>query len=102
MLNETRKVILAVSFALMALMASALSVAAQNSYYKMRMENDSGYPIYQVYFPASGSQNWGSGMFYEGLFQLGVFSTGLHEQRHIRIGVFPECQQILVLPLRRG
>ena len=57
--NKTRKLILAVSFALVALLASALPVAAQTSRYDLRMENDSGYPIYQLYFSPHSSGNWG-------------------------------------------
>jgi len=60
MLNKTCKLILAVSFALVALMASANPVAAQTSRYDLRMENDSGYPIYQLYFSPSSSGAWGS------------------------------------------
>lgn len=59
MLNKTRKQILAISFALVALLASALPVAAQNSRYNLRMENESGHSIYQLYFSPEGSTNWG-------------------------------------------
>ena len=46
MLNKTYKLILALGIATMALMTSALPVAAQNSYHNLRMENETGYPIY--------------------------------------------------------
>lgn len=69
MLNKTREVFLIVSFALVALLTSAHPVAAQNAYYAvyspsgvydLTMENDSGHPIYEVYFSPSGSNSWGS------------------------------------------
>lgn len=56
--NKTRKLILAVSFALVALLASALPVAAQTSYYSLRMENNTGYNIYQVRISAVNQMYW--------------------------------------------
>lgn len=94
MLNKTCKQILAVSFALVALMASALPVAAQNSYYavysptgaySLRMENDSGSSIYQVYLSPAGSPYWGpdrlgSRIWHSGeAFTLGQISPGTYD-----------------------
>jgi hypothetical protein len=49
MLNNNRRRILAIRFALMALLAGALPVAAQSSHYNLRMENDTGFSIYRLY-----------------------------------------------------
>ncbi|HEY6291880.1 MAG TPA: hypothetical protein VI455_10015 [Terriglobia bacterium] len=46
--RKTHKTIFAVSFALVAILASAISVAAQSSYHSLTMENNTGYDIYQV------------------------------------------------------
>ena len=58
MLNKTRKLILVVSFALVALFASALPVAAQSSHYSLRMENNTGYDIYQVHASSVWDADW--------------------------------------------
>jgi len=57
MQTKTRKTVLAVSFALMAILASALPVAAQSSHY-LRMANNTGYDIYQVRFSSVSSGIW--------------------------------------------
>ena len=62
MLNKTCKWTLALSLAFTALMTSAYPAAAQTRRYNpyvLRMENDSGHPIYQVYLSASNTGNWG-------------------------------------------
>ena len=58
MLRKTHKTLLAVSFALVAILASAIPVAAQSSYYNLRMENNTGYDIYELYFSSIYS-GWG-------------------------------------------
>jgi len=68
MLTKTRTTILAVSFALVAILASAIPVAAQSSHYSLRMENNTGYDIYQVRLSSASDRYWerdllGSGVF---------------------------------------
>lgn len=58
MMSNTRKNVLALSFALMALLASALPMAAQSSYYSFRMENNTGYDIYQVRLSSVYQISW--------------------------------------------
>jgi hypothetical protein len=58
MMSNTRKQILAVSFALLAILASALPVAAQSSHY-VRIENNTGYDIYQVRLSSTRNPYWG-------------------------------------------
>ena len=58
MKSNIRKHILAVSFALMALLASALPVAAQSSQ-SVRIENNTGYDIYQVRLSSTSNPYWG-------------------------------------------
>jgi len=45
MSTKLRKIALAASFALVALLASTISVAAQSSHYNLRMENNTGYDV---------------------------------------------------------
>jgi hypothetical protein len=71
MQTKTHKNILAVSFALVALLASALPVAAQSSRYSLRMQNNTGYDIYQVRLSSVSDDTWhrdllGSGVFGDG------------------------------------
>lgn len=48
MLTKTHKTLLAVSFALVAILASTIPVAAQSSHYSLRVENNTGYDIYEM------------------------------------------------------
>lgn len=71
MWTRTRKTILAVSFALVAIVASSLPVAAQSNYVSIRMENNTGYNINQVHLSSVFENSWrrdllGSGYFYNG------------------------------------
>src|SRR5271167_1325809 len=75
MLNKTRKQILAVSFALVALLASALPVAAQSSHYNLRMENDTGVELYHVYVSSIYSDIWGDDQLGQGIFHDGSTFT---------------------------
>jgi hypothetical protein len=61
MQTKTRKTILAVSFALIAILASALPVAAQSRHY-LQMENNTGYDVYRLYFSSANSNRWGDDM----------------------------------------
>lgn len=85
MLNKTRKVILAVSFALVALLASALPVAAQSSHYSLRMANSTGYSIYQVRLSSVSDRYWerdllGSRIFGDGTsFTITQISPGYYD-----------------------
>lgn len=89
MQNKTRKVILAVSFAIMALVASALPVAAQNSYYNLGMNNNTGFDIYKLYFSSVNSNNWGydllgTRIFYDGnRFTLTQISPGHYDVKFV-------------------
>ena len=58
MTSKFRKYILAMSFALIAFLASALPVVAQNSHYSLRMENNTGYDIYQVRLSSVYQIHW--------------------------------------------
>lgn len=58
MVNKTCKLIFAVSFALVALMASANPAAAQSSHYNLRMENNMGYDINQVRMSSVNDRYW--------------------------------------------
>ena|SRR5664280_538512 len=59
MSTKARKTVLAVSFALVAILASAIPVAAQSSHYSLQMENKTGYDLYKVYFSSVSSGEWG-------------------------------------------
>ena len=75
MLNKTRKLILVVSFALVALFASALPVAAQSSHYSLRMENNTGYDIYQVRLSSVYDRSWERDLLGSRLFDDGTSFT---------------------------
>jgi len=70
-----RKTILAVSFALVALLASAIPVAAQSSHYSLRMENNTGYDLYRVYFSSVNTNQWGDDMLGTRIFRDGTTFT---------------------------
>jgi len=59
MLKNTRKHIVAASFAMLAMLASALPVAAQNSHSSLQVVNGSGVTIYHLYLSSSGDNRWG-------------------------------------------
>ena len=68
MLSKSCKWILAISFALTALLTSAHPVAAQNAYYAvysttgvydLTMENETGSSFYQLYVSPASSGRWG-------------------------------------------
>jgi len=103
MLNKTYRLILAVSFALAGLMTSALPVAAQASRYNLRMENETGYPIYQLYFSSSGGDSWGSDrlgtqVFHDGdTFTLRGISPRLYDLKFVfRNGVACEVYDVAI------
>jgi hypothetical protein len=75
MLTKQRKTILAVSFALAALLASAISVAGQSSHYSLRMENNTGYDIYQVRFSSVNDPYWRRDLLGDGVFENGTLFT---------------------------
>ena len=91
MQTKTRNTILALSFALMAILASALPVAAQSSHY-LRMENNSGATIYELYFsPASsgssGRDMLGSGTFPDGnAFTITQIAPGRYDLKFVNAG----------------
>jgi hypothetical protein len=58
MMSNTRKYMLAVSFAVIAILASALPVASQNSHY-VRIENNTGYDIHEVRLSSTSNPYWG-------------------------------------------
>jgi len=70
MQTKIRKSILALSFAVLALLASALPVAAQSSH-SLRMENNTGYSIYEVRLSSVDDDTW-----HRDLLGNGVFSSG--------------------------
>jgi hypothetical protein len=59
MQTKTRKTVLALSIALMAILASAIPVAAQSSHY-LQIENNTGYDVYNLYFSSVYSGVWGN------------------------------------------
>jgi hypothetical protein len=85
MLNRTRKQILAVSFALLAFLVSAIPVAAQSNHYNLRMENNTGYDIYQVRMSSVNDRDWerdilGSRIFGDGTsFTIAQISPGYYD-----------------------
>jgi len=82
--------VVAVSFfALVALLASALPVAAQSSHYNLRMENDTGVELYHVYVSSTYSGSWGDdqlgrSIFHDGsTFTLTGISPGRYDMKFV-------------------
>ena len=72
MLTKTQKTILAISFAITALLTSAIAVAAQSSHYSLRMENDTGLDIYQVRLSSVSDRSWERDLLGSRIFENGT------------------------------
>jgi hypothetical protein len=59
MQTKAHRTLLAVSFALVAILASAIPVAAQSSHFSLRMENHTGYDIRVLRVSSVSDPNWG-------------------------------------------
>ena len=88
MLRKTRNTILAVSFALVAMTASSMPVAAQSNYYlNFRMENNTGYNIDQVHLSSVSDSSFerdllGNGVFYNGTsFTITQITPGQYDMK---------------------
>ena len=85
MQTRIRQMMLAVSLALVAIMAGALPVAAQSSHYSLRMQNNTGLDIYQVHLSSAADPSWrrdllGSGILEDGSsFTVNQISPGRYD-----------------------
>ena len=85
MQTRIRQSMLVVSIAVMAILASALPVAAQSSHYSLRMENNTGLDIYEVHLSSATDGSWrrdllGSGIFEDGSsFTINQISPGRYD-----------------------
>jgi hypothetical protein len=89
MLNKNRNRILAAAFTVMALVAGALPAAAQSSLYSVRMDNDLGVNIYQIFVSSTSSGVWGPDQLEEEVlfdgssFTLTGFRAGHYDLRFV-------------------
>ena len=58
MLSAIRKQMVAMTFALVALLASARPMSGQSGDYTLRLENSTGYEIYQVRLSSVADRYW--------------------------------------------
>lgn len=75
MQTKAHKAILAVTFALVAILASAIPVAAQSSHFTVRMENNTGYDIYQVRLSSVTDSYWHRDLLGDSVLQNGESFT---------------------------
>lgn len=85
MFTKTCKTIVVTTFAFLAILASAVSVPAQSAYYSLRMENHTGYDIYELRLSSVNDPSWerdllGAGVFEDGnSFTITQISPGRYD-----------------------
>jgi hypothetical protein len=73
MLTKTRKIMLALTF--VAILVSAIPAAAQSNYHILRMENSTGYDIYQVRISRVNDPSWERDLLGTRVFESGTSFT---------------------------